>query len=153
MGRLQKSSKDRVLAGVCGGLGEYFGIDSIVFRLLFIALAIIYFPASIIIYLIAAVILPQSDESSVRIDFQRIRDIGLGIAMGVIGFWIIIGTLSSGFMNTFNFPGFFNVVAVFITPVVTVVGFTFFLVGLFLVWRSLGRRESPRFKSAAASSS
>lgn len=152
MRKLQKSSRDRVLAGVCGGLGEYFNIDSIIFRLLFIALAIIYLPVSIIIYLVAAILIPQSDKSNVRVDFQKLRDVGLGIAMGVIGFWIVIGTLSSGFMNTFNFPGFFNIIAVFITPVVAVVGLTLLLSGIFLVWRSLGRREAPKLKNTATSS-
>ncbi|WP_236585124.1 PspC domain-containing protein [Companilactobacillus farciminis] len=35
--RITRSSTNRMLAGVCGGLGEYFGIDSTWIRLLFIA--------------------------------------------------------------------------------------------------------------------
>ncbi|MDX1699313.1 PspC domain-containing protein [Paenisporosarcina macmurdoensis] len=45
--KLRKSSSDKSLAGVCGGLAEYFGISSFAVRLIFILL-----PANIIIYLI-----------------------------------------------------------------------------------------------------
>lgn len=34
--RLYRSKTNRVIAGVCGGLGEYFGIDPIIFRILFL---------------------------------------------------------------------------------------------------------------------
>ena len=37
---LTRSSTDRVVAGVCGGLGEYFGVNPLVFRLLFVLLAL-----------------------------------------------------------------------------------------------------------------
>lgn len=36
--RLTRSSTDKVLGGVCGGLGQYFGIDPVVVRLIMIAL-------------------------------------------------------------------------------------------------------------------
>lgn len=32
-----KKSKDRVVSGVCGGIGEYTGIDSLIVRIVFIA--------------------------------------------------------------------------------------------------------------------
>ncbi len=37
---LTRSSTDRVIAGVCGGLGDYFGVNPIVFRVLFVLLAL-----------------------------------------------------------------------------------------------------------------
>jgi phage shock protein C len=45
--KLRKSSSDKSLAGVCGGIAEYFGISSFAVRLIFI-----FLPANIIIYLI-----------------------------------------------------------------------------------------------------
>ena len=33
--RLYRSKTNRVIAGVCGGLGEYFGIDPIILRIIF----------------------------------------------------------------------------------------------------------------------
>ena len=38
--RLARSRNDRVIAGVCGGLGAYFGVNPLVFRVLFVILAL-----------------------------------------------------------------------------------------------------------------
>ncbi len=60
MKRITKSSKNRVIFGVCGGLGEYFERDPVLFRLVFIILlfmsGIVPF---IIAYIIAALIIPE----------------------------------------------------------------------------------------------
>ncbi len=37
---LTRSSTDRVIAGVCGGLCDYFGVNPTVFRVLFVLLAL-----------------------------------------------------------------------------------------------------------------
>lgn len=58
--RLTKSKKERMLFGVCGGLGEYFGIDPTFIRLAFAALALQ--GIGIVIYIILAIIMP-SEES------------------------------------------------------------------------------------------
>lgn len=59
--KLTKSSNDRVLFGVCGGLGNYLGIDSTLVRLGFIFGAI--FTGSLLfwIYLILGIILPNEN--------------------------------------------------------------------------------------------
>jgi phage shock protein C len=36
--RLYRSRKDRLVGGVCGGLGAYFGIDPVIVRLVFVVL-------------------------------------------------------------------------------------------------------------------
>ena len=59
--RLYKSRDNRMLAGVCGGIAEYFDIDPTLVRLgwaLFCALG----GSGIIAYIIAAVIIPESPE-------------------------------------------------------------------------------------------
>ena len=38
--KLQLSTTDKKLAGVCGGLAEYFNIDSLIVRIIFVALAL-----------------------------------------------------------------------------------------------------------------
>lgn len=54
---LYRSRTNRVLFGVCGGLGEYFGIDPIIFRIIFIALS---FGGGfgVLLYIILAFIIP-----------------------------------------------------------------------------------------------
>lgn len=60
--KLTKSKTDRVLFGVCGGIGKYTGLDSPIVRLLFIVGTI--FSGSILfwIYLILGLILPVDDQ-------------------------------------------------------------------------------------------
>ncbi|WP_048137889.1 MULTISPECIES: PspC domain-containing protein [unclassified Methanosarcina] len=59
--RLTKSKSDRMLFGVCSGLGKYFGIDPTFVRLVFVLLALID-GIGIVIYIILAIIMP-SEES------------------------------------------------------------------------------------------
>ena len=59
--RLYKSRDDRMLGGVCGGIAEYFDIDPTLVRLgwaLFCALG----GSGILVYIIAAVIIPEQPE-------------------------------------------------------------------------------------------
>lgn len=62
--KLTKSRSDRVLFGVCGGLGSYLGIDSVLVRIGFILGAI--FTGSLLfwIYLILGIILPNDKSFS-----------------------------------------------------------------------------------------
>ncbi len=57
--RLYKSATNRVLCGVCGGIGEYLNIDPTVVRLLCLLL-ICGWGSGLIFYIIAAVIMPES---------------------------------------------------------------------------------------------
>ena len=58
MQRLYRSSRDKMISGVCGGLGEYFGIDPTLLRLIWAALALFSFGTFLVLYVIAAVIIP-----------------------------------------------------------------------------------------------
>lgn len=57
--RLYRSATDRKICGVCGGLADYFGLDSTLIRLAFIALAVLGFSTGIILYILAAVVMPD----------------------------------------------------------------------------------------------
>ena len=39
--RLERSRADRVIGGVCGGLGDYFDVDPVIFRIAFVVLAFV----------------------------------------------------------------------------------------------------------------
>ena len=58
--KLYRSRRDRIIAGVAGGLADYSGIDPNVMRLLFVALALFtgVFPA-IVFYIVAWAIIPE----------------------------------------------------------------------------------------------
>ncbi|OUP53436.1 PspC family transcriptional regulator [Butyricicoccus pullicaecorum] len=57
--RLYRSATDRKICGVCGGLADYFGLDSTLVRLAFVALAVLGFSTGIILYILAAVVMPD----------------------------------------------------------------------------------------------
>lgn len=57
--RLHLSSSDRWIAGVCGGLGEYFALDPIFFRVGFVVLAFIC-GAGILLYLVLWLLVPRA---------------------------------------------------------------------------------------------
>lgn len=57
--KLYRSRNDRRIAGVCGGLAEYFGIDSLVVRLIFLALLIFGVFPIVFLYLVMWVIMPE----------------------------------------------------------------------------------------------
>lgn len=59
MRRLYKSEQDRKICGVCGGLGEYFNIDSTLIRLAFVVFGLISFGTGVAFYLIAALVMPD----------------------------------------------------------------------------------------------
>jgi phage shock protein C len=64
MKKLYRSSEDQKIAGICGGLGEYFSIDPTLIRLafVFIALATAIIPM-IVAYLIGWIIIPEAGSS------------------------------------------------------------------------------------------
>jgi phage shock protein C len=56
---LRRSRRDRVLAGVCGGLGEFFGISSIWFRLGFLIALIPGGLPGLLTYFICWIVIPN----------------------------------------------------------------------------------------------
>ncbi len=74
--RVLRSRDDRVLAGVAGGLGSYFGVDPIIFRIGF-ALSVFFGGLGIIAYVLLAIFVPSDDDP----------DRALGARMRGGGFW------------------------------------------------------------------
>jgi phage shock protein C len=59
MNTLTRSSSDRVFLGVCGGIGEYLGIDSRILRILLVFGAFASFSGLFWIYLLLGIALPS----------------------------------------------------------------------------------------------
>lgn len=57
--KLYKSHTNKMICGVCGGLGEFFGVDPTIIRLVWAILGLMG-GTGIVAYLIAAVIIPNS---------------------------------------------------------------------------------------------
>ena len=58
MKQLYKSSTNKKIAGVCGGIGEYFGFDPTIVRLGFVALTFLA-GGGLVVYILAAIIMPD----------------------------------------------------------------------------------------------
>ena len=63
MKRLYRSRENKVFSGVIGGIGEYFNVDPVILRIVWVAIVI--FTAGlpgIIVYLIASLIIPEKPK-------------------------------------------------------------------------------------------
>lgn len=89
--RLLRSRDDRVIAGVAGGLGRYFGIDPVIVRIGF-ALTIFFGGLGVLAYVAAALFVPNDDGTGSPAPSRR----GHGIARAV-GVVVIAMVALSGF--------------------------------------------------------
>ena len=81
--RLLRSREDRVLGGVCGGLGRYFNADPIFFRIGAIALALVG-GAGLLLYVAALLLIPSDGAEAASQSPFGGRNRGLAIAVVVV---------------------------------------------------------------------
>jgi phage shock protein PspC (stress-responsive transcriptional regulator) len=67
--RLYRDPEDKVLGGVCGGLGAYFSIDPVIIRIIF---ALIFFlgGSGILVYLILWIVVPKAVSTAQRLEMK-----------------------------------------------------------------------------------
>jgi len=70
--QLTRSTTNRMVAGVCGGLGEYANIDPTMIRLTALLLLFVTGPGIIVVYLIMALIVPQAAAALAEPDTNAI---------------------------------------------------------------------------------
>jgi phage shock protein PspC (stress-responsive transcriptional regulator) len=88
--RLLRSSSDRVLVGVAGGLGRYFGIDPVIFRIGF-ALSIFFGGLGALAYLLLAVFVPtDGDPDRAQRAGGRLRRLGVWRALGLVAIGVLV---------------------------------------------------------------
>jgi phage shock protein C len=63
--RLTRSAQQKMIAGVCGGLAEYFGLDVTLVRIAYVLLSIlsVAFPG-ILAYIVLMFVMPPPDSSA-----------------------------------------------------------------------------------------
>ena len=59
--RLYRSREDKIVAGVCGGLGKYFGVDPVLIRVLWVLFSLVY-GSGLVAYSILWMIIPKEPE-------------------------------------------------------------------------------------------
>src|SRR4051794_36404291 len=65
--RLYRSRSQKMIAGVCGGLGEYFDVDPVLIRLLFVVTAFIS-GVGILAYIVLWIVVPFDGDDTPRVD-------------------------------------------------------------------------------------
>lgn len=121
--RLYRSESDRVLGGVAAGLAEYFEIDPVISRLLFVVAAI-WGGFGFILYIVLWLIIPtesdvggeigkQVDKNAKEIE-HKAQELGgtirkkvdadhsrrwIGILLIVVGVWFVLGNLNIFFFR------------------------------------------------------
>lgn len=57
--RLYRSNNDKMISGLCAGLGDYIGMDPTIVRLIFALGAIFLFPMPIFVYFVMVLVVPE----------------------------------------------------------------------------------------------
>jgi len=63
MKQLYRSIQERMLGGVCGGLGKYFDIDPTVIRFFWVVVTVLSAGTGILVYLLAWIIIPEEETA------------------------------------------------------------------------------------------
>ncbi len=95
MNRLYKSTTDKVFDGVCGGIGEYFNIDPVIIRLLWVVM-VLFGGTGVITYLIAMLIIPRQPESPpetepVKVKTESYSNRFWGVLLVMAGLLLLLG--------------------------------------------------------------
>lgn len=94
--RLRRSADDKMVAGVCGGLGSYFNTDPVWFRLAFVVVTLAG-GAGILIYLVAWLVIPEGttgdDLSGPGSNLGEKGPLVAGIALVGIGLVLLLNAL------------------------------------------------------------
>ena len=64
MKRLYRSKNERMLGGVCAGLGEHFDIDPTVIRLVWAVITVLSIGTGVLVYIIAWILIPGEESGS-----------------------------------------------------------------------------------------
>lgn len=65
MAKLTLSHSNKIIFGVCGGIGEHFGWEATIIRILFVIAAIIGFGSPVIVYIVLYLVMKFQDSSRV----------------------------------------------------------------------------------------
>jgi phage shock protein C len=118
---LTRSTEERMLGGVCGGLAEYMSVDPVLVRLAFVALGLVY-GFGVLIYLVMWIVVPDEsgdqllNEEVVRANLEdmgnQARRLGssptavplIGIILVGLGALALVRNLVPGFQFRFALP-------------------------------------------------
>ncbi len=102
--KIYRSQYDRVIAGVCGGFADYFNIDLVLVRVIFV-LAIFIGSSGLIAYIAAWIVIPENPDEQPKNQNQAEKaHTNAGLIGGIV--LIVFGALL--LLDDYNFPLHFN---------------------------------------------
>ena len=140
MKKLYRSRDNKVLAGVCGGIGEYFEIDPVIIRLIWIVLTMIW-GFGLFLYIIAIFLIPL-EPKEIKIqdvgtttqeskkDYRHLEDNDRNIVITLIAlFFIVLGIMV---VISIIAPSTY----IFRNIIKGILGVAMIIIGIYLVFRS-----------------
>jgi phage shock protein C len=114
--RLYRSEKNKIVAGICGGIGEYFNFDPTIIRLVFV-LVTIFGGGGVLIYLVLWLVVPsesypgKNNNEHIKRGLEEIKEKArslshddsrflIGIIVLIFGVMLLLGNF--GFWNYFD---------------------------------------------------
>jgi len=76
--KLYRSRQERIIAGVAGGLAEYFSVDPVLVRIIFVALALVH-GLGILVYIVFLLIIPNEEGGDMA---EKIASFSTGLKKG-----------------------------------------------------------------------
>lgn len=140
MKKLYRSRENKVLAGVCGGIGEYFEIDPVIIRLIWIVLTMIW-GFGFFLYIIAIFLIPlepkeikiqdvSTSPQESKKDYRHLEDSDRNIVITLLAlFFIVLGIMVVVGIVVPSTYVFRNIIK-------GILGVTMIIIGIYLVFRS-----------------
>lgn len=123
--RLYRSRTNKVFAGVCGGMAEYFDVDPIIIRILFI-LMVLFGGSGILLYIAAIIIIPQKPYMAADFNPPGTQTQPMPAssnARNIFGYVLIIGggLLLLANLDVFHFFDFIGDAFEYIFPILLII--------------------------------
>ncbi|HOV98238.1 MAG TPA: PspC domain-containing protein [Bacteroidota bacterium] len=136
--RLYRSTKNKILAGICGGIAEYLDTDPTFVRIIWIVLTLLG-GSGIILYIIAYLIMPENPEKTgeVQTETNSKANIFLGSLLIILGGLLLLDTT-----DVISFHRLWATSWEYILPL------TFILIGFALLLGRKRRQTPPKETSA-----
>ena len=138
MKKLYRSRENKVLAGVCGGIGEYFEIDPVIVRLIWI---VMIWGFGFFLYIIAIFLIPlepkeikiqdvSTSPQESKKDYRHLEDSDRNIVITLLAlFFIVLGIMVVVGIVVPSTYVFRNIIK-------GILGVTMIIIGIYLVFRS-----------------